>query len=47
VTERGPEDEDPERTAGRFAAGGRKKSPQAAPVIALHMKGLLVWVSSA
>lgn len=44
MIERGPEDEDPERIAGREAAGGRKNRPHAAPVIALRMEGLLVWV---
>lgn len=43
MNEPGPGDEDPERTAGREAAGDRKHRPQAAPVIALRMEGLLAW----
>jgi hypothetical protein len=43
VNEREPGDEDPERNAGREAAGGRKHRPQATPVIALRMEGLLAW----
>jgi hypothetical protein len=34
----------PDRTAGCFAAGGRNTRSHAAPVIALRMEGLRVWV---